>query len=189
MNSTVARGTIDTTVARAMASRLYGARRRLDGTLEIGHSLRVHDLVAPYVGQNARLAAIFHDALEDGLVSRSELETLIGNAAAAMVRTLTRSRLPRPFRDHLYCLRLTAGARRRPEVALLKLADAIDNARSSLVHLPEKRVRKLWEASFVFLPQARRLFGDHPLVLLAEREFCIQQALLRHVDRLPELWA
>jgi guanosine-3',5'-bis(diphosphate) 3'-pyrophosphohydrolase len=151
-----------------MASRAHAGQSRASGEPYITHPVAVAEIVAQWgLDEEAVVAALLHDVVEDTDTTLAKLELEFGPKVAELVDGLTKMRLsasPRPAADsvrleasneNLRKLLLATG--RDPRVILIKLADRLHNMRTLGYLEAEKRVMIARESLEIYAPLADRL--------------------------------
>jgi GTP pyrophosphokinase len=154
--------------ALGLAARAHAGQWRASGEPYITHPVSVAEIVAEWgLDEEAVVAALLHDVVEDTDTSLSTLSEQFGSKVAELVDGLTKMRLsasPRPAPDsarlessneNLRKLLLATG--RDPRVILIKLADRLQNLRTLEYLEPAKREIIARESLEIYAPLADRL--------------------------------
>src|SRR5947209_18212527 len=129
--------------ALAFAARLHASQTRKGGAVPyVAHLLAVAAIALEHgAGEDAAIAALLHDAVEDqgGAATREEIRRRFGDAVAAVVDGLTDSDSPDPDRKLPWRQRKEAYIAHLPtasaDVRLVAVADKLHNARTILAEL------------------------------------------------------
>lgn len=124
--------------AIAYARHHHAGQQRQDGEPYIHHCMRVAERVACNGGTpEAVLAAILHDTIEDTATTHTDLAWRFGEQVADMVVALTcpKHKGTRAQRKAAYRAQV---AKAGEQVALIKLADMVDNAKNMAQNLCPK---------------------------------------------------
>jgi (p)ppGpp synthase/HD superfamily hydrolase len=134
--------------------------KRKSGEPFFTHPINVALILLGYCGdQDALVAALLHDSLEDTSLSLPQVQVRFGKTVAMIVEKLTNleDRLKRFSLDnHEYIARLTKSEDKR--VAYVKLADRLHNMRTIQGHSDVNKQKKIAEETFqLFVPMAEKL--------------------------------
>jgi hypothetical protein len=134
--------------------------KRKSGEPFFTHPINVALILLDYCqDQDAIVAGLLHDSLEDTSLSFSQIQARFGKTVAMIVEKLTNleDRLKRFSLDnHEYIARLSKSEDKR--VAYVKLADRLHNMRTIQGHSDLKKQKKIAEETFqLFVPMAKKL--------------------------------
>ena len=166
---------------------------RADGSPYIVHPVAVACIVAEWIhDEEAMIAALLHDALEDTDLNGEQLAKEYGETVARIVNGVTNiekiEHVDRQERRAGNFRKLLLAVANDWRVLLIKLADRIHNMRT-LIHLPRRKRRRIAQETLdIYAPLAERLgfrtVRDELQVLAFEhifpyRHMVLQQALGR----------
>ena len=144
------------------AAALHSGQLRADGSPYIIHPVAVACIVAEWLhDEEAMIAALLHDAIEDTELSTEQLAEQYGPTVSLIVNGVTNiekiEHVDRQERRAENFRKLLLAVASDWRVLLIKLADRIHNMRT-LVHLPKrKRLRIAQETLDIYAPLAERL--------------------------------
>jgi GTP pyrophosphokinase len=144
------------------SEKAYQGVKRKSGEPYLNHCLRTAlNLAELKLSAEMILAGILHDVLEDGDISEEELEKEFGEEIFFLVKGVTKISSYRYKEKNLAqaenLRKLILATIKDVRVAIIKLADRLDNMRT-LEHLEsEKRIRFALETSDIYVPLALRL--------------------------------
>lgn len=149
----------DFAAAEALAERLHAGQRDRSGAPYIGHLRRVAAHVGRLGGSDpARVAAILHDAVEDGHITFAELRALGAPERVLGALDAVTRRAGETYRDFV------ERAATDPDGALVKYADLLDNtdpARLALLDPAQaRRLLRRYEPALALLRAALFPGGD-----------------------------
>ena len=134
--------------------------KRKSGEPFFTHPINVALILLEYCqDQDAVVAALLHDTVEDTSLSASQVQAKFGNTVAILVEKLTNleDKSKRFSLDnHEYIARLTQSEDKR--VAYVKLADRLHNMRTIAGHSSLDKQKKISDETFnLFVPMAEHL--------------------------------
>ncbi|NTV30576.1 bifunctional (p)ppGpp synthetase/guanosine-3',5'-bis(diphosphate) 3'-pyrophosphohydrolase [candidate division WWE3 bacterium] len=168
----------------------FGDRLRKDKSEPmINHSLRVGNIIAPYVKDNDEIiAALLHDILEDSKVSADQINQHYGTRVISLVESLTEDNRNDSWeeRKKMALIKLSSAS---DEALLIKTADQIDNL-ETFIRFAKQNPKDIEVAWSIFsrgrnarLAQWKAMFK-----LISQRYINIPEALLkRYVTALEEV--
>lgn len=144
-----------------MANEAHGDQKRDEGTAYIAHPVRVAGILAWEVGirdVEVLAAALLHDTLEDTGITYEDLQRDFGSRVAEIVRLVTKREETSPEEeaeiDRAYLQAIWEAS--DPGVALVKLADRLDNVRCMKFNpRAAKRAKYIRKTEALYLPLAR----------------------------------
>ena len=153
--------------AYVFSAKVHDGQERLSGEPYLVHPLEVAGILVDMRVDDVTVAAgLLHDALEDTLTTREELERLFGEQVAFLVEGLTkiakieftsiRERQAENFRKMLIAMSKDI------RILLIKLADRLHNMRTLAYMREESRQRIAHETLDIYVPLAHRM-GMHGL--------------------------
>jgi RelA/SpoT family (p)ppGpp synthetase len=136
--------------------------KRKSGEPYLNHCLRTAlNLAELKLPAEMITAGILHDVLEDGNVSEEELKNEFGEEINFLVKGVTKISSYRYKEKNLAqaenLRKLILATIKDVRVAIIKLADRLDNMRTLEYLEPEKRIRFALETSDIYVPLALRL--------------------------------
>ncbi len=148
--------------AVAYADTKHASQKRKDGSPYIIHPLAVAEVVCEMgLDQDALLAALLHDCIEDTDASHDEIERLFGTTVAELVEgvtKLTRANFSSSEQAQMENLRKMFMAMSKDiRVVLIKIADRLHNMRTMQYQGPHKQLIKCRETMDIYAPLAHRL--------------------------------
>ncbi len=148
--------------AVAYADTKHASQKRKDGSPYIIHPLAVAEVVCEMgLDQDALLAALLHDCIEDTDASHDEIERLFGTTVAELVEgvtKLTRANFSSSEQAQMENLRKMFMAMSKDiRVVLIKIADRLHNMRTMQYQSPHKQLIKCRETMDIYAPLAHRL--------------------------------
>ncbi len=151
---------IDRAVTYADAK--HASQKRKDGSPYIIHPLAVAEVVCEMgLDQDAILASLLHDCIEDTDASFDEIEKLFGTTVAELVEgvtKLTRANFSSSEQAQMENLRKMFMAMSKDiRVVLIKIADRLHNMRTMQYQSPQKQLIKCRETMDIYAPLAHRL--------------------------------
>jgi len=140
----------------------YQGVKRKSGEPYLNHCLRTAlNLAELKLPAEMITAGILHDVLEDGNVSEEELKNEFGEEINFLVKGVTKISSYRYKEKNLAqaenLRKLILATIKDVRVAIIKLADRLDNMRTLEYLEPEKRIRFALETSDIYAPLALRL--------------------------------
>ena len=140
----------------------YQGVKRKSGEPYLNHCLRTAlNLAELKLPAEMIMAGILHDVLEDGNVSEEELKNEFGEEINFLVKGVTKISSYRYKEKNLAqaenLRKLILATIKDVRVAIIKLADRLDNMRTLEYLEPEKRIRFALETSDIYAPLALRL--------------------------------
>ena len=137
-------------------------QRRKDGTPYVGHPLAAAEIIAEMgLDEEAIIAALLHDVIEDTGVTHEEIVKKFGNTVADIVEGVTKlSRVTYTSKEEeqMENLRKMLLAMAKDiRVILIKMADRLHNMRTMEYQKPEKQAEKALETMEIYAPLAHRL--------------------------------
>jgi len=140
----------------------HSKQLRRDGTPYITHPLAVADIVADLkLDQDALMAAILHDCIEDTNATHEEVAARFGEPVADLVEgvtKLTRVQYVSMEEKQMENLRKMLLAMSKDiRVVLVKLCDRLHNMRTMQYQTPKKQREKSLETMEIYAPIAHRL--------------------------------
>jgi GTP pyrophosphokinase len=140
----------------------YQGVKRKSGEPYLNHCLRTAlNLAELKLPAEMIAAGILHDVLEDGNVSEEELKNEFGEEINFLVKGVTKISSYRYKEKNLVqaenLRKLILATIKDVRVAIIKLADRLDNMRTLEYLEPEKRIRFALETSDIYAPLALRL--------------------------------
>jgi GTP pyrophosphokinase len=140
----------------------YQGVKRKSGEPYLNHCLRTAlNLAELKLPAEMITAGILHDVLEDGNVSEEELKNEFGEEINFLVKGVTKISSYRYKEKNLVqaenLRKLILATIKDVRVAIIKLADRLDNMRTLEYLEPEKRIRFALETSDIYAPLALRL--------------------------------
>jgi GTP diphosphokinase / guanosine-3',5'-bis(diphosphate) 3'-diphosphatase len=140
----------------------YQGVKRKSGEPYLNHCLRTAlNLAELKLPAEMITAGILHDVLEDGNVSEEELKNEFGEEINFLVKGVTKISSYRYEEKNLAqaenLRKLILATIKDVRVAIIKLADRLDNMRTLEYLEPEKRIRFALETSDIYAPLALRL--------------------------------
>jgi GTP pyrophosphokinase len=137
-------------------------QRRKDGTPYVGHPLAAAEIIAEMgLDEEAIIAALLHDAIEDTGVTYEEIAKKFGGTVADIVEGVTKlSRVTYTSKEEeqMENLRKMLLAMAKDiRVILIKMADRLHNMRTMEYQTPEKQGEKALETMEIYAPLAHRL--------------------------------
>jgi len=163
--------------AYTFAKEKHKGQRRDEGTAYIIHPLRAAlSLIEETEIHDATVlaAAVLHDVLEDTATTEAQLRRRFGQRIFSLVKAVTRYRSAQESEESkkdekLKAIRKTA--RRRKDIRLIKLADALDNMRCwkyiPAAHPSQKKIPRWIDEAKRYIPIARQ---THPFFVRAIKE-------------------
>ncbi len=147
--------------AMLYSAKVHAGQLRRSGEPYLSHPLSVAYILAEMKLDIATIAAgLLHDVIEDGAVTKEELEKEFGKEIADIVDGVTKiGKVAYPkFEQQIYNLRRILIAMARDlRVIFVKLADRLHNMRT-LNYLPEYKQRRIAEETLqIYAPIAHRL--------------------------------
>lgn len=178
-----ARGIDPSLIERAYrtAREAHGDQKRDEGTIYIGHPVRVAAILFGEVGiqdPDVIAAALLHDTLEDTPLDDEALRAQFGPRIAEIVRFVTKREETSPAEEAEIDRAYLQGIREAsdPGVALVKLADRLDNVRCMQFNpRPEKRAKYIRKTEALYLPLAR------------EKSEYLAHAITEGIEKLKEI--
>ncbi len=154
------RGAFDYAVAA------HEGQKRRDGSPYVTHAIAAATITAEMgLDDEAIIAALLHDVLEDTSVTYEELEQRFGKDVADLVEgvtKLTRVQYSTVEENQMENLRKMLMAMAKDiRVILIKLADRLHNMRTMEFQSPEKQLSKSRETMDIYSPIAHRLGVEH----------------------------
>ena len=143
------------------AKKAHGDQKRDEGTAYLAHPVRVAGILAWEVGirdVEVLTAALLHDTLEDTEITYEDLRRDFGPRVAEIVKLVTKQEETSPEEEAEIDRAYLQGIReaKDPGVALLKLADRLDNVRCMRFNpRAEKRAKYIRKTEALYLPLAR----------------------------------
>jgi len=161
MSDSSAEDTVLVGNAYARAEEAHGGHQRYSGEPFFSHSAGTAKILAEYGMDAATIAAgLLHDSVEDGCLTREEIEKEFGKEILFIVDGVTkmgRHRYLGAERHAESLRRLLVATARDIRVLIVKLADRLDNIKT-LQYVPEhKRRRIALETLEIYAPIADRL--------------------------------
>jgi guanosine-3',5'-bis(diphosphate) 3'-pyrophosphohydrolase len=140
----------------------YNGIRRKSGEPYLNHCLRTAlNLAELKLPSEMVVAGILHDVLEDSNISEEELKNEFGEEITFLVKGVTKISSYRYKEKNLAqaenLRKLILATIKDARVAIVKLADRLDNMRTLEYLEPEKRKRIALETSDIYVPLALRL--------------------------------
>ncbi len=140
----------------------HRTQKRKDGSPYIIHPLATAQIVAEMgLDQDAILAALLHDCIEDTDTSHEDISRLFGTTVAELVEgvtKLTRADFSSKEEAQMENLRKMFMAMSKDiRVVLIKIADRLHNMRTMQYQTPEKQIKKCRETMDIYAPLAHRL--------------------------------
>lgn len=137
-------------------------QRRKDGSLFISHPLAAAEIIAEMgLDEEALMAALLHDCIEDTGVTHEEIAKHFGNNVAELVEGVTKlSRVPYTSKEEeqMENLRKMLLAMAKDiRVIIIKMADRLHNMRTMEYQSAEKQSEKALETMEIYAPLAHRL--------------------------------
>ena len=144
------------------AAEKHSKQKRKDGSPYIIHPLAVAEIVTEMgLDQDAIVAALLHDCIEDTDASHEEIAKLFGHTVAELVEgvtKLTRANFSSSEQAQMENLRKMFMAMSKDiRVVLIKIADRLHNMRTMQYQSPEKQRLKCQETMDIYAPLAHRL--------------------------------
>jgi len=142
--------------------KIYQGIKRKNGEPYLNHCLRTAlNLAELKLPKELIIAGILHDALEDGNTTEEEIKRNFGNEIAFLVQGVTKIGFYRYKTKNLQqaenLRKLILAITKDIRIAIIKLADRLDNMRT-LMYLPETKQKEIaLETEDVFVPLALRL--------------------------------
>jgi len=144
------------------AQKAHEGQKRKNGEPYFNHSLRTAlNLAEIKSGPEVVAAGILHDVLEDCNVSEEEMKREFGEEITELVKGVTKIGHYRYYKTEeeqaKNLLNLILKISEDLRIAIIKLADRLDNMRT-LEYLPEEKIRRIaLETCDIFVPLATRL--------------------------------
>ena len=120
--------------AIAFARRAHAGQRRLDGRAYLSHPLAVLQILltaSQHLPQDAYIAGLLHDTVEDGQARLEHIHAEFGEDVATAVDALTRPERPhkadRRAHEEAYLARMIQVNAQLPYVLIIKMADRLHN--------------------------------------------------------------
>jgi GTP pyrophosphokinase len=140
----------------------YQGVKRKSGEPHLNHCLRTAlNLAELKLPTEMITAGILHDVLEDGNISEEELKNEFGEEINFLIKGVTKISFYRYKEKNLAqaenLRKLILATIKDVRVAIIKLADRLDNMRTLEYLEPEKRIRLALETSDIYAPLALRL--------------------------------
>ncbi len=140
----------------------HSGQLRLDGTPFITHPLAVAEIVADMgLDQDAIIAALLHDTIEDTDVTYEDIAENFGSTVADLVdgvTKLTRVQYTSKEEEQMENLRKMLMAMVKDiRVILVKICDRLHNMRTMAYQSPRKQKEKALETMEIYAPIAHRL--------------------------------
>jgi GTP pyrophosphokinase len=137
-------------------------QRRKDGTPFVSHPLAAAEIVAEMgLDEEAIMAALLHDCIEDTGVTHDEIAKRFGASVAEIVEGVTKlSRVQYTSKEEeqMENLRKMLLAMAKDiRVIIIKMADRLHNMRTMEYQTPEKQAEKALETMEIYAPIAHRL--------------------------------
>ena len=169
--------------AIAFAAKHHHHQKRETGEDFIAHPLRVmENLEGLGMSEEILTVGVLHDLAEDTPVSYSAIESKFGTDIALMVYFLSKD--DKGFfgengeRTRHYAEKIAQGARKYPEILIIKLNDQLDNLQT-LYGLPlERRAKKIHQMKKYFLPMYEEFREKIPVILVEAFEKLLFQVKL-----------
>ena len=144
------------------AKNAHESQRRKDGTPYVGHPLAAAEIIAEMgLDEEAIIAALLHDVIEDTGITHEEIAKKFGNTVADIVEGVTKlSRVTYTSKEEeqMENLRKMLLAMAKDiRVILIKMADRLHNMRTMEYQTPEKQAEKALETMEIYAPLAHRL--------------------------------
>lgn len=144
------------------ASIAHQSQRRKDGSPFVSHPLAAAEIVAEMgLDEEALMAALLHDCIEDTGVTHEEIAKRFGASVAEIVEGVTKlSRVPYTSKEEeqMENLRKMLLAMAKDiRVIIIKMADRLHNMRTMEYQTPEKQAEKALETMEIYAPIAHRL--------------------------------
>ncbi len=149
----------------------HGGVKRKSGEPFFTHLIAVALIVADYTkDQDAIVAALLHDTVEDTNLSMAHLKTMFGETVASLVSKATNleDKIRRlNLRDHEYNHLLMHAE--DPRAGLIKAADRLHNMRTIDGHSSLVKQKYIANETLIFLVPLATKLGLHPIAQELER--------------------
>ena len=169
--------------AIAFAAKHHHDQKRETGEDFIAHPLRImENLEGLGMSEEILTVGVLHDLAEDTAVSYGEIESKFGTDIALMVYFLSKD--DKKFfgengeRAHHYAEKIAQGARKYPEILIVKLNDQLDNLQTFYGLPLDRRRNKIQQIRDHFLPMYEKFREKIPIVLIEAFEKLLFQVKL-----------
>ena len=170
--------------AIAFAAKHHHHQKRETGEDFIAHPLRImENLEGLGMSEEILTVGVLHDIAEDTPVSYSDIEGKFGTDIALMVYFLSKDdkdyfHTINGERAKHYCEKIQQGARKYPEILIIKLNDQLDNLQTLYGLNQERRQKKIRHMQQYFLPMYEEFRAKIPVIFIEAFERLLFQVKL-----------
>ena len=166
--------------AIAFAAKHHHDQKRETGEDFIAHPLRImENLEGLGMSEEILTVGVLHDLAEDTAVSYSEIEQNFGTDVALMVYFLSKddkSYFGENGERAKHCAeKIAQGARKYPEILIIKLNDQLDNLQTLYGLNLERRQKKITHMKKYFLPMYEEFREKIPVILIEAFEKLLRE--------------
>ncbi len=166
--------------AIAFAAKHHHHQKRETGEDFIAHPLRImENLEGLGMSEEILTVGVLHDLAEDTPVSYGEIEAKFGTDIALMVYFLSKDDKAyfgeNGERAQHYADKIAQGARKYPEILVIKLNDQLDNLQTLYGLNLERRQKKIRHMKKYFLPMYEEWREKIPVILIEAFEKLLRE--------------